>query len=63
VSGLVKTVSGFNIVKVIDRKEPGAKPLAEVTDVIRERLFQRESELTLREFINKLKEDAYIKIQ
>lgn len=63
VSGLIKTSTGFNIIKIIDKKEASAKLLSEVNDFIRERLFQREAELTLREFVAKLKEDAYIKIQ
>ena len=62
-SGIIKTQTGFNIVKFIDKKEAGTKSLSEVNDIIKKRLFQREAELTLREFVNKLKEDAYIKIQ
>lgn len=63
ISGLIKTATGFNIVKLIDRKEPEVKSLAEATDIIRRRLFQIEAELTLREFVNELKKDAYIKIK
>jgi parvulin-like peptidyl-prolyl isomerase len=62
-SSVIKTSSGFNIVKLIDEKEAGTKPPEEVNEIVRIRLFQREAELTLREFVNKLKEDAYIKIQ
>lgn len=62
ISGLIKTDTSFNIVKLTDRKEAGVKSLTEVTDAIRSRLFQREAELTLREFVNALKKDAYIKI-
>jgi len=61
-SPIVKTSTGFNIIKLVDRQEAGTKTLEEVNDLIRERLFQREAELTLREFVDKLKEDAYIKI-
>jgi peptidyl-prolyl cis-trans isomerase SurA len=62
VSGVIEAGSGFYIVKVLDKKQAGAVPIMEVSDLIKERLFQRESELTLREFVSKLKEDAYIKI-
>ncbi len=62
-SGVIKTSTGFYIIKVIDKKEAGVAPLSDVKDMIRERLYQRESELTLREFIGKLKEDAYITIK
>jgi peptidyl-prolyl cis-trans isomerase SurA len=63
VSGIIETESGFYIVKVVDKKQAGVVPIGEVSDLIKERLFQRESELTLREFVAKLKEDAYIKIK
>lgn len=62
ISALIKTAAGFDIIKLTDRKEAGVKSLTEVTDAIRSRLFQREAELTLREFVNGLKKDAYIKI-
>ena len=61
-SELIETEIAFYIVKVVDKKEAGTRDLVEATDLIKERLFQRESELTLREFVDKLKEDAYIKI-
>jgi len=61
-SELIETEIAFYIVKVVDKKETGTRDLVEATDLIKERLFQRESELTLREFVDKLKEDAYIKI-
>jgi len=62
VSNIIETGSGFYIVMVLDKKQAGTVPIIEVSDIIKERLFQRESELTLREFVGKLKEDAYIKI-
>ena len=62
ISGIIEAGSGFYMVMVLDKKEAGPVPIAEVSDLIKERLFQRESELTLREFVGKLKEDAYIKI-
>jgi len=62
ISNIIETGSGFYIVMVLDKKQAGTVPIVEVNDIIKERLFQRESELTLREFVGKLKEDAYIKI-
>ena len=62
-SGIIKTSTGFYIIKVIDKKEAGTVPLSDVKDMIKERLHQRESELTLREFLGNLKEDAYIRIK
>ncbi len=62
-SGIIKTSTGFYIIKVVDKKEAGTLPINDVKDMIKDRLYQRESELTLREFIGNLKEDAYIKIK
>ena len=62
-SGSIKTSTGFYIIKIVDKKEAGILPMPDVKDMIRERLYQRESELTLREFLGNLKEDAYIKIK
>jgi peptidyl-prolyl cis-trans isomerase SurA len=62
ISGIIETDTGFYIIMVVDKKQAGAVPIEEVSGIIKERLFQRESELTLREFVGKLKEDAYIKI-
>jgi len=62
ISGIIKTSAGFYIIKVTERKEQETETLTEVTSLIRERLFQRESELTLREFMAELKKNAYIKI-
>lgn len=62
VSGIINTSTGFNIVKVIDKQPAGTKMLEEVNGLIRQRLFQQEAELTLREFVSELKEDAYIKV-
>jgi len=62
VSEVIKAEAGFYIVMVVDKKLKGVLPMADVSDIIKERLFQRESELTLREFVSNLKRDAYIKI-
>lgn len=62
-SGMIKTSTGFYIIKVNDKKEAGTLPIYEVEEMIKERLYQRESELTLREFIGNLKEDAYITVK
>jgi parvulin-like peptidyl-prolyl isomerase len=62
-SGIIKAPNGINIIKIVDIKESEVKSLSDMEDSIRQRLFQREAELTLREFVDKLKKDAYIKIK
>ena len=63
VSGVIETSLGCNIVKV-EKKIPESEiSLEEATPIVRERLFQREAELALREFIDNLKKEAYIDIK
>ncbi len=63
VSGVIETSLGCNIVRV-EKKIPESEiSLEETTPIVRERLFQREAELALREFIDNLKKEAYIDIK
>ncbi len=62
-SEIIETQAGCNIVKVKDRIPEYEFSLAEATPMIKKRLYEREAELTLREFIDKLKEEAYIDIK
>ncbi|MBN1405000.1 MAG: peptidylprolyl isomerase [Candidatus Omnitrophica bacterium] len=63
VSGVIETSLGCNIIKVEQRIPPSETSLQDATPVIRERIFERESELVLREFLENLKKEAYIQIK
>ena len=63
VSEAIETQVGYNIVKVEEKVPEYEFSLAEATPMIRKRLYEREAELTLREFIDNLKEEAYVDIK
>lgn len=55
-SGLVKTVYGFHIIKVVDIKEEGVKPLSEVRDDIRAILIKAQAVFAATDSIESLRE-------
>lgn len=63
VSEVIETSLGCNIIKVEKKLPESELSLAEATPMIRERLFGREAELLLREFIDNLKKEAYIDVR
>ncbi|MFH0732736.1 MAG: peptidylprolyl isomerase [Candidatus Omnitrophota bacterium] len=63
VSDVIETSAGCNIVKVAEKMQELEFSLKDATARIRERLYEREAELMLREFVDKLKKDAYLEIK
>ncbi|HEO64045.1 MAG TPA: hypothetical protein ENN78_02110 [Candidatus Omnitrophica bacterium] len=63
ISELIETPSGYAIVKVEEKTPSLELTLAEASDIVRNKLFQREAELAIREYMDFLKENAYIKIK
>ena len=63
VSEAIETSLGYNIVKVEKRIPKSELSFEEAAPLVRERLFEREAELVFREFIDKLKENAYVDIK
>jgi peptidyl-prolyl cis-trans isomerase SurA len=63
VSEPIRTKQGFVILKVTGHNEGGIQPLEKVEDQIHETLYYRKLQPTLREYLTKLREDAYIDIK
>lgn len=63
VSDVIRTKQGFVILKVTDHTEPGVPPLEKVMPQIQDAIFMRKLQPTLREYLTKLREDAYIDIK
>lgn len=61
-SGIIESDFGFQIVKVVDRKEREVQPLQEVRPQIAEVLYQKKAAPELREFIEQLIDESYIYI-
>lgn len=63
VSGLVKTRTGFHILKVEERRIGGEKPLSEVKDQIRDRLINQQLETYRKQYVADLRRDAHIEVR
>jgi peptidyl-prolyl cis-trans isomerase SurA len=54
--------SGFQIIKVLEEKEGGVKPLEEVRDAIRSKLYKEKVEKRYAAWIEELREKSFIKV-
>ncbi len=63
VSGLVRTPFGLHIIKMIERRGGIPRPLDEVKDEIRSRIYGEEVEKGIGELVRKLKERAEVEIR
>ena len=59
----VRTNQGWVILKVTEHQSEGTPPLKEVDSQIQERLYMTKMQPALREYLTKLREDAYIDIK
>jgi peptidyl-prolyl cis-trans isomerase SurA len=63
VTDVVRTKQGFLILKVTEHELSGLPPLKDVEPEIGERLYYQKLQPALREYLTKLREDAYIDIK
>jgi peptidyl-prolyl cis-trans isomerase SurA len=59
----IRTNQGFVILKVTEHQEPGIPPLKDVEGRIQENIYMTKMQPALREYLTKLREDAYIDIK
>jgi peptidyl-prolyl cis-trans isomerase SurA len=62
VSDVIRTRQGFVILKVTDHLPGGVPSFAEAQDHVRDMLYMRDMQPAMRDYLKKLREDAYIKI-
>jgi peptidyl-prolyl cis-trans isomerase SurA len=60
---VIRTRQGFVILKTVEHTSPGLQPLKAVDQRIQEVLYYQKIEPALRQFLTKLREDAYIDIK
>ncbi len=60
ISDVIETDYGFQIVKLISKKENQVKPLAEVRPIIQNELYQKKAAPELKEFLDDLRSQSYI---
>ena len=59
----IRTNQGFVILKVTEHQKAGVPPLKEVENQINEQIYVQKMQPALREYLTKLREDAYIDIK
>ena len=59
----VRTNQGFVILEVTEYQAAGVPPLKDVQDMIRQQVYMQKMQPALREYLTKLREDAYIDIK
>ena len=62
VSDVIHTKQGFIVLKVTEHRSAGIPPLSEIAPRIQDALYMKRLQPALREYLTKLREDAYIKI-
>jgi peptidyl-prolyl cis-trans isomerase SurA len=63
VRGPVRADRGFHVIKLVERKEKGAKPLADVQDDIRIQLRQKEMEKQTKTYLAELRKKTLVDIR
>jgi len=63
VSDVLLTRHGYLILQLVEHIPAGIPPLEKVEDRIRERLYMQKVQPALREFLNQLREEAYLEVK
>jgi peptidyl-prolyl cis-trans isomerase SurA len=63
VSDVIRTKQGFVILKVTEHQDAGIPPLAEVEPRVQDALYMQRLQPALRDYLKKLREDAFIDIK
>jgi parvulin-like peptidyl-prolyl isomerase len=61
-SGIIRTSSGFHVVKVLERQDEGGTEFTEVESPIRDRLLQDRKEKALQDYLASLRRESRIKV-
>ncbi len=59
----VRTNQGWVILKITEHQSPGIPPLKEVESRVQEQIYMTKMQPALRDYLTKLREDAYIDIK
>jgi peptidyl-prolyl cis-trans isomerase SurA len=63
VSDVIRTKQGFVVLKVTEHQTAGIPPFNEIESKIQEQIYMQKLQPALREYLKKLREDAYIDIK
>lgn len=59
----IRTNQGFVILKVTEHQTPGVPPLKDVENQIQEQIYMTKMQPALRDYLTKLREEAYIDVK
>lgn len=62
VSDVIRTKQGFVILKVAEHQQAGVPPLSEIEPKVQDAIYMHKLQPALRAYLQKLREDSYIKI-
>jgi peptidyl-prolyl cis-trans isomerase SurA len=62
VSDVIRTKQGFVILRVVEHQLAGVPPLSEIEPKVQDAIYMSKLQPALRAYLQKLREDAYIKI-
>ena len=62
VSDVIRTKQGFVILKVTEHQQAGVPPLSQIEPKVQDAIYMQKLQPALRAYLQKLREDAYIKI-
>ena len=62
VSDVIRTKQGFVILKVAEHQQAGVPPLSQIEGRVQDAIYMQKLQPALRAYLQKLREDAYIKI-
>ena len=63
VSDVIRTKQGFVILKVTEHQQAGVPPLSQIEGKVQDAIYMQKLQPALRAYLQKLREDAYIKIK
>jgi peptidyl-prolyl cis-trans isomerase SurA len=63
ITDVIRTKQGFLILKVVEHQQAGVPPIKSIEDKIREAIYSQKLEPSLRAYLTKLREEAYIDIR
>jgi parvulin-like peptidyl-prolyl isomerase len=62
ISGIIETEYGYQIVKLVGKKESQPRPLDEVRPIIQRELYMKKAEPEIKEFLEELRSQSYVYI-
>ena len=63
ISDVIRTKQGFVILKVTDHQSPGIPAFADIEPRLQEAVYMQKLQPALREFLTKLREEAFIDVR